>query len=398
MKVLHLYTQSGGVDLWRMKIPAKALRGLGHEVIEFTGDNNAYEDAANQNRGEALPVLCNLMNEVDVVHVGYSDILPHTELLVAMREHALRQGREVPIITDMDDDIINVPKYNLGYKAYHPGAPGRRVVLLQMHVSDGVAVSTEYLKGPLRPHARALYHLPNLDDASRWSNMTRNPDRGEDESVRLLFAGGQGRYGDLEVCREAAEWAMGHYDGQVHGGTRRPMLRLFFIACTPDWAKPWMADNRNPANNRAFHIWHSDPKTYHRTLTWLEPDIMINPIVCNDFNKGKSCIKAYEAAHAGAAFLGTDWETHAIVPKDACVKVDNTFTQWQESIGNLVEDKGLRQRLNTRLLDWVLAERQIGTHIHLWQSAYEDAIKRGVIKDLADVVNPKEIHANGDIK
>jgi hypothetical protein len=389
VKILHLYTAAGGVAQWRLEIPATALREAGHEVIGFHGDNHAFEDIARVNNDEALPTLCKLMETVDVVHVGYSDILQHTELLVQMREYSIRNGRGVPFLTDIDDDLINVPTYNLGYKSYHPGAPGRKVALLQMHVSDGLVVSTVPLGKVLAPHARAVYHLPNLDDARLWVDLPYDPARAEDKSIRLLFAGGQGRFGDLAVLQEPLEWAMAHYDGRVHSGERRPKLRTFFVACTPDWASKWMGNDDDPTQNSSFHIWHSDPKTYRATLAYIAPDIMVNPVVTNPFNASKSCLKAYEASHVGAAFLCTDWPTHDPLPQEVCLKVSNTPTQWKESLGQLIEDKALRTRLSKRLSEFVLENCQIGPHIHLWESAYADAIKRGPIKDLSEVVNPK---------
>jgi len=389
MKILHLYTQSGGVNQWRMRIPAKALREAGHEVVDFWGDNHAFEDIARANNNDALPTLCKFMETVDIIHCGYSDILHHIELLVQMREYSIKIGRNVPFLVDLDDDILNVPPYNLGYKAYHPGAPGKKMVLLQMHVADGIAVSTAPLQKIMEPHARALYHLPNLDDASLWEGLPTDPERHNDQSVRLLFAGGQGRYGDLDVVKEPVEWAMGYYDGKVHGGSRRPKLHLFTVACTPDWAAPWMQDDTNPQGNSAFHIWHSDPGTYRAALSWIAPDIFMNPVQTNTFSASKSCIKAYEASHVGAAFIGTDWPTHDPLPAGTCLKVDNTATQWKESLGQLIENEELRRRLATSLKSHVLEKCQIGTHINLWESAYGTDIQLGPIKDLSQVAGPK---------
>lgn len=389
MKILHLYTQAGGVNQWRLKIPAVALRAKGHEVLDFWGDNHAFEDLAKMHNNDALTPLCKLMESIDVVHAGYSDILAHTELLVQAREYSIRIGRDVPFLVDIDDDVLNVPPYNLGYKAYHQGAPGKKVVLLQMHVADGVVVSTEPLTKVMANHARAIYHLPNLDDASLWEGLPTDPERDKDQSIRLLFAGGQGRYGDLDVVKESVEWAISHYDGRVHGGSRRQKLRLFTAACTPDWAGPWMQDDSDPHANSAFHIWHADPKTYRAALSWVKPDIFMNPIQANTFNASKSCIKAYEAAHVGAAYIGTDWPTHDPLPTGTCLKVDNTPTQWKESLGQLIEDKALRQRLASNLTAHVLEKCQIGTHINLWESAYGKAIELGPIRDLSQVAGPK---------
>jgi len=389
MKILHLYTQAGGVNQWRFKTPARALVDAGHEVIDFWGDNHAFADMGKTD-SEVLATLCKLIEKVDIVHCGYSSILQHTELLVQAREHSIRIGRNIPFIVDIDDDILSVPPYNLGYKAFHPGAPGKKVVLLQLHVADGVSVSTKPLIDVLTSHARAIYHLPNLDDSSLWQNLPTDPTRSDDQSVRLFFAGGQGRYGDLDVIREPIEWALAHYDGKTHSGSRRPKARFFTAACTPDWAAPFMQNDYDPTKNDAFHIWHAEPKTYRAILSWVAPDIFINPVQANTFNASKSCIKAYEASRVGSAYIGTDWPAHDPLPTGTCLKVDNTPTQWKESLGQLIEDKELRQRLAVGLKAHVLKNAQIEDHIDLWENTYTETIKLGPIKDLSQIVNPKK--------
>jgi hypothetical protein len=178
---------------------------------------------------------------------------------------------------------------------------------------------------------------------------------------------------------------------QFYDGTDgKPMLRLIFMGCIPDWAGRWMLSSSDPAANRAFGILGCfNVATYRATLRWLAPDIFFSPVQANEFNKSKSHIKAFDAAEAGAAFLCTDWPTYGDVPTSAAIKVSNTTTQWREAIGALVEDAALRTRLNTRLKEWVADTQLIDTHIHRWVDFYTAVREGGIVQSIEDVVRPR---------
>lgn len=377
MKILYLHTHDLGVGHYRVWGPARALEAAGHQVTYFKSPNG---------RGDAFALIAKefkdpfrwVMDEVggyDVVHMGYSTHVYHIELLVAMRN-----AGKVPVVVDMDDDIYNVPPYNMAFKHYHPGAPERRVVRLNLKVADAVAASTQPLADEVSKQgdANATLYLPNLHDPSVWEGLMADPRREHDQSVRMLFAGGLGRFGDLSVpaVKEAVELLMTKFDGTAG----KPMLRLFFVGCYPDWAAKWMQDAKDPFANRAFFTKFSPLDTYFRALKWISPDIMINPVDTNTFNASKSAIKAIEAGAIGAAFVCTDWPTHAEVPADACLKVANTTTQWVESLEALITDPSLRVKQSLKLTNWV-DNYTYSKHINLWENAYQSVIDKGPLTD-----------------
>jgi hypothetical protein len=199
----------------------------------------------------------------------------------------------------------------------------------------------------------------------------------------MMFAGGQGHYGDLAVIKDTVTELMEKYDGK--GG--KQLLRLFFLGCTPDWVKGWMRSTSDPAANRCFYIQPSPLRTYHKCLRWVEPDIFLAPVEQNTFNESKTHVKAHDAAIAGAALACSDWGTYSQVPTDTCLKSHTPF-QWRESLEQLITDPTLRVTLRNRLLAWTLDTQHIDQHIHKWEEAYADALTRPVIKSIDDVVRP----------
>lgn len=385
MRVVVYSQQGGGVFHYRHTIPSRALVRNGHEVVTLDlADDIPTEDA--------LTLACSTSS---LLHTGYSIGKIDLGMLAA-----IRNAHKTRLLTDVDDDIHNVPSYNIAFDSFHKSGSGRKVARMSLRISDAVSVTTPSLLKVYNTDNKHLYHLPNCFDPIDWVDTFVDPKRTADKGIRIMFSGNLGRYGDLLEVKPAIEWAMQKY----------PHMRLLFMGCTPEWALQWMPSDKHPEFNRAFFITPSSVKYYFKILRWLAPDILINPVVCNEFNRSKSHIKAYDAAMCGAAFLCTDWDTHADVPTTAAVKVRTEY-EWRESLGALIEDAALRQRLNTRLHEWAHDCWHIDRHIDKWVNFYEEALARPPrdldaeyeaklrqeeLSDALDRTNPKRQHDSAD--
>jgi hypothetical protein len=166
---------------------------------------------------------------------------------------------------------------------------------------------------------------------------------------------------------------MKHYDGT----DGKPMLRLFFMGATPEWVSSYLTDKAHPIANRVFYL-HPTPTVFlfNKIVRYVSPDIIISPVQTNEFNRSKSGLKFLEASLAGAAFLCTDYPTYEIAPKGSCLKVDNTPTQWKESLSALIEDPDLRAQLVDRARSYVVDNCTAEAHIQERISFYEEVIAR----------------------
>ncbi len=364
MRVMSIYFQGGGVQYHRALIPNAALERNGVEIVQLDREKDLDDYKAFEK------FLLKHVKGCDVIHAGYTTDQDHIRLLLSARNYA-----DIPLITDIDDDIYNVPSYNLAYKHYHGGAQERRMARMQLRVSDGVSASTAPLVSVLENDSTICTQLPNCVEPSDWDYPPRHE---TDDGVRVLFVGNVGRYGDLIEVKDA-----------VHKLLREcPNVRMFFMGCVPDWAVEWMSDSRNASANRCFSIRYCDVKHYQAILRNVNPDIIINPVQMNIFNKSKSHIKAFDAAMTNAAFVCTDWPTHDEIPSDCAIKLDNSTTQWETALVELARDASLRERLATRLKTWVCDTQTIDKHVHKWVELYERAIAKGPITDLSEIVRP----------
>lgn len=365
MKILLLNCQGSGVGEYRHWSPARALRRRGHEVWCSEGEEHSISGEGAEEWIKAHVAWA------DVIHTGYSTNLGYIGLLAAARNYALQAlGRSVPLIVDCDDDIINVPDYNLGFKVYAADKTARRTALWHFRNGDALTVTTPYLAHLYEPFNHHVSILPNCIDPSVWADLPLDPRRSASEDVRIMFAGGLGRKADLDSIQQAVEIVM----------RARPNVRLFFIAMMPDWAPQWYQSASDPLANRCFYAMAAPIPTYRRMTARLGIDIVLAPVVENDFNRGKSSLKVLEAPFMGrgAAVVCSDFETYADVPAECVLKAQTTY-EWKESLLALVDDAGLRRRKVARCREWVLAERNIDTLAERWENAYEEALSRPVI-------------------
>lgn len=362
MRVMIWGPQGGGVGYYRGQVPAAGLRRLG---VDVTYQHGMPEDVEK--------FLISAAKSHDLIHCGWFSSEAHLALLAAAREYG-----DIPILIDMDDDILSVPKYNPGFAAYHNGAEQRRISLMSLRIADAVSFSTPNLAEKLGKYTRAHVVLPNCLDPTSWDELSVDPLRANDQSTRFMFIGSLGRFGDLDGLEAVFVKSM----------AANPDIRLFFMGCVPDWALQFMPSTTDPTANRAFVIRSSSIDHYHQIISYIAPDVIFSPLERNEFNKSKSHIKAYDAAMVGAAFLCTDWDTYADVSANSCVKVETTY-QWEEAIAALAGDKELRDRLAGRLKTWALSTWTIDKHAQKWVNLYEQVLKVGRVREIGQLVRPE---------
>ena len=395
MRVLMIHTQGGGVGYYRQFMPAAALQRAGHEVTCLGGDLDfkSFFLALQDYPGGVGQWMMDKGWDHDVVHMGYSTVLDQVSTVNgALRNYAkVEHGKHLPIAVDVDDDPHSVPSYNTSFRAFTRAADEKKTLLIQTRTADAVSVTRQEIATAMAKDGKSFTVLPNYTHPPDWQDFPIDPQRGDDKSIRVMYAGGTGHYGDLATIQEEVELLMRKYDGKEG----KPMMRLFWLGCTPDWALKWMEDKSDPLANRSFYLQPGPLDTYHRLIRWVSPDIMLAPVEHNTFNESKSDIKAYDAVCGKAAFVCSDWTTYNQIPNEVAFK-HSTGTQFKETLEALILDPPLRQKKAKELEEWVLTERCIDTHISKWIDFYTNLRESPIVEGLSDTIRPHIITGDED--
>lgn len=229
----------------------------------------------------------------------------------------------VPIIYEIDDMLINIPKWNYASTYYNKHEDYVKQI---MSMSDAVMVSTEKLKKIYSEFNKNIHVQPNRLTKMLWGDIyPAHEYKDEKEKIKILWAGSQNHFSNPKVT------------GDAEGGDFGKEFMKFIIKTVDkyDWyfvgALPMeLTGVKNKIN---FVPW-VDVMHYPSVVKSLECDIGLAPLMDNEFNSCKSNIKQLEYVASGIAGIFSKVE-----PYNNCyckVKNDEELISWIEKLaGNI---------------------------------------------------------------
>ncbi len=203
-------------------------------------------------------------------------------------ELAVRLG--IPVWSDYDDDLMNLPADNPSYSYFSNPAVMQQLIRC-VRASTLITTSTSFLKRQMSPMNENIKILPNAFDLSiGWKQ------EGKEQNDIVLWRG------TATHTRDVAEVA----DQIVAASERFPKTTFAFLGSDP---APWACSERIK-NVQRFPS--GELLTYFDMLKVLRPKIVITPLSDHAFNRSKSNIGALEAFYAGAASIAPKWEEWSI--------------------------------------------------------------------------------------
>lgn len=370
LRILILHRQQSAVGYYRAHLPARALRELGHEVTTF---EDPYEKVMKPAPEKWVETQA---NKYDLIIVDRTIRYEELGLFAGLRH--LNPGAR--LIVDFDDDYTEVPPWNTAYNAFQSGQQYREAGHAHLKLSEMVTVSTEALRARFASRAHHIRTSMNFIDPADWINHPTDPSRAADKTLRVLYGGASGHFGDLDVVKEGIEAVI----------EKPPVpFRLICFGALPYWLHE--ASRRHP--ERVVSLPWVPFGDYPEVVAWGQFDVAIAPLCEHPFNRAKSNIKWLEAGIQGIPFLCSDVGPYAEIPDGCAVRVPNTPVQWSEALRALLKDATLRQSLKEEALEAVSTSWTIDRRGPLWQDVVEEAMSRPRIESLADTRLPSETEA-----
>ncbi len=224
---------------------------------------------------------------------------------------------KVPLIYEIDDLLINIPKWNYAHEYY---VKNETFVKKIIELSDGVVTSTVPLAEIYSEFNKnvivILNHLPKFI----WGDIYPAHDYyKEGNKIKILWAGSANHFSIKHLAEKG-----------IHGGDFGNELMKFIRKTTDkyDWifmgAMPMELEDIK--GKIKFVPW-VDVFNYPRVMKSLEADIGIAPLIKSTFNRSKSNIKQLEFVASGMPGVYTN-----IYPyKDTTLKCDSD----EEMISNI---------------------------------------------------------------
>lgn len=338
---------------------------------------------------------------------------PSTPMMKILR--AFKRAGKV-IIYETDDDMYNVPKYNINSDIIKPEDLERISETVKM--ADVILVTNEYLGSTLKYPEKTLV-APNLLQVDRYKPITKtlklnnkfvgvlprrkdnevefihqktgtkrkldidimNPD--EYDPVRIMWMGSNTHDGDLEHVVDAIK---------ILGKKYGMAIRFVFFGYAPLEFLTGITERGNITQGFRVKdeycgfvdlICGVDYTKYFNVFNGIHADIAMCPLDTHDFNLSKSNIKPLEFGARGIPSAVTDFGPYQFIENNVNgLKVNNTTTEWVNALSELIENVDTRTRLGSRIYNDVhlrYSWNHKSDNRDMWDSAFLHI--KGIIDD-----------------
>jgi len=370
LKILAVARQRTACGFYRVWLPARIMRKLGHDVTCV--ENASYYDIMK-------PDLERWMTE----HLGEFDIIL-TDRCIASSQLGLFAGLRhhspnARLIVDFDDDFLNPPWWNDSKKSYLPGKPYREIGIQHLRAAEMAVVSTPQLEERFAKRTHRIHTSLNLIDPADWTGLPTNPDRAKDPRLRVLYGGASGHYGDMDEAQIGLQAVI----------ENPPVpFRLITFGAMPQWLHE--AERRYP--DRIINIpWVGTMWSYAQAVAWGGFDLAIAPLADHPFNTAKSNIKWLEAALQGIPMLCSNIGPYAEIPDGCAIKIDNSPVQWAEGMREMLKNVDLREKIRAAAFAEVMEKWTLDKGLEVWNNILEEASKAPRILTLEDTMLPADL-------
>lgn len=338
MKVLATAADKGGSFQYRVRIPVEAAQRRGVDVT-YAHD---FDVEATRNSVTGIVTVDEVHTDADVISIQR----PSTQRMNALAVACKRQG--IAVVTDLDDDLALVPKYNSAYSRVDPArSPLENYHWLEqtMAMADWVTVSTTHLLRYAVNGASVIYNA--IDPA--WLDIT--PRRPE-------MVGWTGtphnHWMDLHQIRSG-----------LVGLERRAGLHLItddapVVAKALGWTGRVVAAGWQDFEHYPVEIANKVGVGMVPLDTW---DL---------FNQAKSFLKGLEFAALGIPFVASPTAQYKLLADGYRIgKLAKGPSQWNRLIGQALDQRDrLGDTYRARVAEDFTAEHTVDGWIDAWEQAY----------------------------
>ncbi len=270
----------------------------------------------------------------------------------AMRD----QFPDKPILSEIDDDITDVASYNLAAECLKPGSPMRTFALAQFRNSDGIIVSTPYLKEIYQEYCPHIYVVPNSIDTQKWDAAPRKNKKG----IRFGWIGGATHDEDLRILESVIPRVLDKVpDGKF----------VFVSSRSPEFLQ-------NVRGVEVVNKWSPILK-YQSHLAAQDFDIGLAPLRDNKFNRAKSNLRWLEYSALGIPSVCSNVGHFAQTIKHGVDgMLANEPDQFADHIIALAKDSNMRKAIGKAAHARIASDFNVDKTVEIYSAAIDDVLTR----------------------
>ncbi len=283
---------------------------------------------------------------------------PALAAFYAMRD----QFPNKPILSEIDDDIFDVAPYNPASSQLKPGSHLTQIAIDQFKNSDGIIVSTPYLKEVYAEFCPNIYVVPNSIDIQKWDNAPRKKKSG----IRIGWVGSGSHREDLEILDTV-------FDKIVSANKEARFVICSYFQEDMEALPGFLRDRKGV---QIVNKWSPILK-YPAHVAAQDFDIGLAPLRDNKFNRAKSNLRWLEYAALGIPCVASNVGHFKETVRDGvdCL-LANSPEQFVTQIQKLIDDSKLRKSIGRAAHSRIAKDFNVDKNVDIYIDAIEDCLSR----------------------
>ena len=320
MKILFLMTLNAGTSYWRLYNPAMTMQRNGGDITLFPQFDPAFPyvytwEVELLNDSQKGTAFGGLMDWADIV-VGQRFA---TDVGLSVIDVIQKEFKK-KFFTEIDDNIHFVPADHPAYEYIKPGTQALIVAEKQLKLSDGLIVSTEFLKREYEKYNKKIYVVPNALDFKLWKPVPKR----KRKFINIGYVGGQQHVRDLKILNKVIPTITDKYKN----------VRFLIWGGAPEII---------PAGPKVIKRYTFSPVLdYPKELARAGYDIGLAPLVDNFLNRSKSNLRWLEYSALGIPTVASPIEPYRNIEPILLAKEPQ---EWIDAISKLIENEETRKTI-----------------------------------------------------
>ena len=364
LSALFVPTTNAGVQQYRFtNFTTAAFRNKAFNALQLWWDKSLVETHPWEVEIDDPAYKYRLKAELDD-HANKANVLVaqmcHTEgALIEMVR--LKVEKNIPLVTEIDDDIMHTPTYNPANAVYRQGsgAPFRKLAIDQFRMSDAMIVSTPYLAEVYSEFCPNIYVIENSLEFRIWDNLRHKRNK---DLIRIGWAGGASHDEDLRIIEPVVRKTL----------EKHPTTVFTFVHGIPQFFR---GIDRVEAVSEFTRI-----DRYPQFLASRGFDIGIAPLVDNAFNRGKSNLRWLEYSGLKVPTVASKVGHFAsTITQEHDGLLCETERDWLDSLSFLISDENARRKMGKNANQTARKAFNVDVNIQLYKAALEEIADRGLV-------------------
>mgnify|MGYP001220161347 CR=1 FL=1 len=268
--------------------------------------------------------------------------------------------KNIPLIYEIDDDLLNIEKSHPEYEFYSSRSNS---VLYLLENADAITVSTEELKNRYVKHNKNIWVIKNALDEKLWCKKSNKK---SGDSIKIGYIGSFTHDNDLLIIKNAIINLKQKY------AQKNIQIDFYVIGVMKDSDKePWINTIKIPNNK----------KVYPEFVKWLKEtvnfDFALAPLADNNINKSKSELKYLEYTALGLPGIYSDngpFSEAISNEKNGLLVNENSSKAWEDQISKLIDDKALYSKILDNATKDIIDHYLLKNRVKEWDNLLSELI------------------------